>query len=315
MKRRSTAGFHSRYDFGLKLTSVPAVRLYVDRLEEESWFLHVGHVTDRGRWKTEPHAHPLYGQMIFVHTGRGTLNLEGRHYRFEGPCMLLLPPNCVHGLDYEVDVERWVVTIEVAYLKQINSRLHEFIALWAVPRTIALPIRSGEEPEFCRLVKALKREAESSAIGHRVAMEAIYTNLQLLLVRERGLENLIGDTAARSDVRKVERFRHLVDEHFREHWPLKEYALKMGVSLTQLRAACASTPEKSPTKMIHSRIISEAKRHLIFEEATVSEIAFGLGFADAAYFTHFFRREMGQTPTQFRIAAHDQSAHTQWLKI
>lgn len=80
----------------------------------------------------------------------------------------------------------------------------------------------------------------------------------------------------------------------------------MAVSLVQLRAACASAAEQSPTKMIHARIITEAKRNLIFGDMSVEQIAFGLGFADAAYFTRFFRREVGQAPSQFRVAARQQ---------
>jgi AraC family transcriptional activator of pobA len=39
---------------------------------------------------------------------------------------------------------------------------------------------------------------------------------------------------------------------------------------------------------------------------SVEQIAFGLGFADAAYFTRFFRREVAQAPSQFRAAARQQ---------
>jgi AraC family transcriptional activator of pobA len=75
------------------------------------------------------------------------------------------------------------------------------------------------------------------------------------------------------------------------------------VSLVQLRAACAAATGQSPTKMIHARIITEAKRNLIFGDMTMEQIAYWLGFTDAAYFTRFFRKEVGQTPSQFRIAA------------
>ena len=84
----------------------------------------------------------------------------------------------------------------------------------------------------------------------------------------------------------------------------------MAISLVQLRAACSSATEQSPTKMIHARIITEAKRNLIFGEMSVEQIAFGLGFADAAYFTRFFRREVGQAPSQFRASARLQQPKT-----
>ncbi|QGZ65209.1 helix-turn-helix domain-containing protein [Paraburkholderia acidisoli] len=285
-----------------RLTAVPKVRLYVERPEEENWFVHVGHVTERGRWRTEPHAHPAYGQLIFVRNGRGVMNLEGRSVPFEAPCALLLPTECIHGLDYEIDVDRWVVTIEVSYLTQVNAKLHEFIALWSAPRMISLA-DAGKSNEFYTLIQRLKQEVESDAVGQVAGTEALLTMMLLSLAREAHLEQTVNDGTPRNDVRLVERFRKLIDEHYRSNLPLQDYASMLAVSLVQLRAACASAAEKSPTKMIHARIITEAKRELIFGDMSVEQIAFWLGFADAAYFTRFFRREVGQAPSQFRMEA------------
>jgi AraC family transcriptional activator of pobA len=55
--------------------------------------------------------------------------------------------------------------------------------------------------------------------------------------------------------------------------------------------------------LIHARIITEAKRNLIFGDLSVEQIAFSLGFTDAAYFTRFFRREVGEVPSVFRVKA------------
>lgn len=293
------------------LTTVPKVRLYVERPEEEEkWFVNIGHVTDRGRWRTAPHAHPEYGQVIFVHSGRGVMNLEGSSVPFEGPCVLLLPTECVHGLDYEVDVDRWVVTIEVAYLTQVNGKLHEFIQLWASPRVIPLDSIAGAATEFFDVVRKLEQELAAKAFGHVVATEALLTSLFLMLVRGTELDQIDNDGVTRNEVRLADRFRELIDQHYRENLPLQEYTSMMAVSLVQLRAACAAATGQSPTKMIHARIITEAKRNLIFGEMSVEQIAFGLGFSDAAYFTRFFRKEVGQAPSQFRVTARDQPSRT-----
>ncbi|WP_253189776.1 helix-turn-helix domain-containing protein [Paraburkholderia fungorum] len=289
-----------------KRATVPKVRLYVEKPETKNWFVHVGHVTERGRWRTEPHAHPAYGQVIFVRSGRGVMNLEGSSVPFEGPCALLLPTECVHGLDYEIDVDRWVVTIEVSYLTQVNAKLREFISLWSLARMIPLSYSAEAGMEFYSLINSLKQEVESEAVGHVVGTQALLTSLLLMLVRETRLDQTSNEGAIRNDIRQVDRFRKLIDEHYRENLPLQDYASMMAVSLVQLRAACASASEQSPTKMIHARIITEAKRNLIFGDMSVEQIAFWLGFADAAYFTRFFRREVGQAPSQFRVAARQQ---------
>ncbi len=291
--------------------TVPKVRLYVERPEkQENWFVNIGHVTDRGRWRTELHAHPDYGQVIFVRSGRGEMNLEGRAVPFEGPCALLLPTEYVHGLHYEVDVDRWVVTIEVAYLTQVNARLPEFSQLWVSPRTIPLAHEPEAATEVYSLIRKLEQEVDSRMVGHVVGTEALLTSLLLMLVRRTHLEQIDSEGATRNETRLADRFRDLIDQHYRQHLQLQNYASMMAVSLAQLRAACAASAGQSPTKMIHARIITEAKRNLIFGDMSMEQIAYWLGFSDAAYFTRFFRKEVGQSPSQFRIAARDPTHHT-----
>lgn len=289
-------------------TTVPKVRLYVERPEkDESWFVNVGHVTDRGRWTTDAHAHPDYGQVIFVRSGRGAVNLEGRSVPFEGPCVLLLPTETVHGMRYDMDVDRWVVTVDVTYLKQVNARLPEFGRLWAVPLTIALAQEMETAQQIFAIISHLAQEIETKPSGHVVATEALLTMLLLILVRRSHLNQVIPeDGPSPKEARLVERFREFIEQHYRQHLQLQNYASMLAVSLVQLRTACASVAGQSPTKMIHARLITEAKRHLIFGDMSMEQIAFGLGFSDAAYFTRFFRKEVGQSPSQFRITARHQ---------
>ena len=288
--------------------TVPKVRLYVERAEtEESWFVNVGHVTDRGRWKTDVHAHPDYGQIIFVRSGSGAVNLEGRSVPFEGPCVLLLPTDTVHGMRYDMDVDRWVVTIDVTYLKQINARLPEFGRLWTVPLTVPLADEPETAQQMFAIIAQLVQEIANKPSGHVVGTEALLTLLLLMLVRRSHLNQVIPDEGpSPKESRLIERFRELIEQHYRQHLQLQNYASMLAVSLVQLRAACASVAEQSPTKMIHARLITEAKRHLIFGDMSMEQIAFGLGFSDAAYFTRFFRKEVGQSPSQFRITARHQ---------
>lgn len=54
--------------------------------------------------------------------------------------------------------------------------------------------------------------------------------------------------------------------------------------------------------VLHQRLLLEAQRDLTYTSLSVKQIAWSLGFADAAYFTRFFQRLAGRTPTQWRSA-------------
>lgn len=289
-------------------TPVPRVRLYVEKPEtkQDAWFVNVGHVTEGGRRKTAPHAHPAYGQVIFVRNGRGLLNLEGTSVAFEAPCALLVPHDCVHGLDYEIDVDRWVVTIEETYLSQVNAKLPEFIQLWAEPRVVPLSYDPDASSEFYHVIRRLEQEIRSKMIGHVAGTEALLTAILLTLVRGLRLDQIDKDGATRQAIRLADRFRDLIHKHYRENLRLQDYASRMAVSPTQLRTACLAATGLSPIKLIHARIVMEAKRNLIFGNMSIEQIAYSLGFVDAAYFTRFFRKEVGLSPGQFRSASREQ---------
>ena len=68
----------------------------------------------------------------------------------------------------------------------------------------------------------------------------------------------------------------------------------------QLRSACKTTLGLSPLAILHDRIVAEAKRSLIYTTMSIADIGYALGFEDAAYFTRFFTRLLGVTPTKFR---------------
>ncbi len=293
-------------------TNAPKVRLYVEHPEKpEDWLVNIGHVTDRGRWRTEPHSHPDYGQVIFVRRGRGEMNLDGQNVPFEGPCALVLPTECVHGLNYEIDADRWVVTIDVSYLAQLNARLPEFLKLWAGPRTIPLANDFEAATELYNQIRRIEQEIESKSAGHVVGTEALLTSLLLMLIRKGNFETIDGEDATHNETKLVDRFRELIDKHYRQNLQVNNYASLMAVSMVQLRAACDSATGHSPTKLIHARVVTEAKRSLIFGDMSVEQIAYWLGFSDAAYFARFFRKEVGQSPSQFRATSRRQQDHAE----
>lgn len=59
---------------------------------------------------------------------------------------------------------------------------------------------------------------------------------------------------------------------------------------------------RSALEVVHDRLLLEAKRDLIYTSMTVKEVSNALCFSDPAYFTRFFARNAGLSPTAFRDA-------------
>ncbi len=101
-------------------------------------------------------------------------------------------------------------------------------------------------------------------------------------------------------IETVRKFNFLVDLNFREKRKVSDYAEMLFKSPKTLSNLFAIYNQKSPQQVIHERLALEAKRLLQYSDKQNQEIAFELGFNDAAHFSKFFKKMTGDTPTNFR---------------
>jgi len=59
----------------------------------------------------------------------------------------------------------------------------------------------------------------------------------------------------------------------------------------------------SSQDVVNARILHEAQRELVYSGDGIKQVANLVGFVDEAYFTRFFRKHMGLTPSEFRVRA------------
>jgi AraC-like DNA-binding protein len=77
-------------------------------------------------------------------------------------------------------------------------------------------------------------------------------------------------------------------------------AARLGVTPTHLTRSCNAACGRSAHEILADRIFFEARRLLRDTRMPVQEVAAGLGFRSAAYFTRAFQKVTGETPTAFR---------------
>ena len=79
-----------------------------------------------------------------------------------------------------------------------------------------------------------------------------------------------------------------------------DYAGQLAVHVNHLNRVLKETTGHTTSTLIGSRVAQEAKILLKQTSWTISEIADSLGFADAAHFCNFFKRQTSLTPGDFR---------------
>ncbi|RAV31024.1 AraC family transcriptional regulator [Sinomicrobium soli] len=98
----------------------------------------------------------------------------------------------------------------------------------------------------------------------------------------------------------IRRFALLVELHFRQQHEVRFYAESLNKSAKTLSNLFALYGQPSPSKIIHDRIVLEARRLFLYTDKSAKEVSFELGFANPEYFSRFFKSKTGNSITVFK---------------
>jgi AraC family transcriptional activator of pobA len=249
-------------------------------------------------WEIRPHRHEALFQVFHVESGTAEIVLDGQRHHLRGPGVITISALAVHGFHWTSDVRGTVFTILESHLRQLLA--HEDGLRDAVLQTRCAPLPSAHRRGVQQAVVALSAEYAQHAPWRATAVDAAMTRLFVTLGRSLpsalAKETGVGDRA----VAHVQRLRTLVDERFREQPTLGQFAAEIGITTTQLNRACRAVLGHPALAVLHARICLEAQRELAYTTLSIKHIAYKLGFTDAGYFTRFFERETGSTPSAWR---------------
>jgi AraC family transcriptional activator of pobA len=282
---------------------IPRFFLYGDDSPAGSWFVNVEPLAKRcseTNWYIAPHSHPHFTQIVLVRSGSGVMMADGETYAFDSPAVLIVPVHVVHGFQYAKDSDGWVLTLSETYQRTLLSRAPEFETVWKRSRVLGLIHSPKAFHILNEALLQLDRELDEGATGAVVAAEAYVATILVSLLREAGQENDSPAPSPRGHGAIVAQFKDMIERRYREGWQLARFAEELNISQAALRAACMNVTGETPVKLVHDRVIVEAKRNLVYTDMTVSQIAYWLGFEDPSYFSRFFTKQTGERPAAYR---------------
>lgn len=113
-------------------------------------------------------------------------------------------------------------------------------------------------------------------------------------------QHLLSENDQQSDVQFLRKFSKLVEQHYKTHHTVADYAEMLFLTPKNLSKKIGLLSKDTPNDIIKNRIILESKRLLAHTAMTVKEIAFSLNYEDDAYFIRFFTKNTGISPLSFR---------------
>jgi AraC family transcriptional activator of pobA len=153
------------------------------------------------------------------------------------------------------------------------------------------------------VVKLMYEEFARADYSKMVISSLLYVFFEVL--QRRYFDQQDNHVPIGSHVMVFDKFRSLVDMHFREQHQLKFYGSEICVTPHYLNEAVKKAAGKTASEFIKDRIVLEAKRMLVQSHIPIGQIADELGFQDFSYFSRHFKKNNDLSPEQYRKAMLD----------
>ncbi len=289
------------------VSALPLFHLYGDPPDDHAFdFIHVETVASRSSlhdWTIRAHRHRNLFQILLIERGGGEMTFEAARLPFAAPAAILVPAAIAHGFRFEPNVTAgWVLSFTedaaLALADRAGEALSRLRALAAHP---IVPIADDtERSRLSALCTELFEEGSLAREGYRMAMRSLLALIAVGVARLAASRARTGSVTLQPADATVAQLRALVDEFFRGEHQLGFYAEKLGMTVDRLNDHVKRATGVTAGHLIRQRLLTEAKRQLVFTTQPIQDIAQELAFSDPSHFARFFRIHTGTTPHEFR---------------
>lgn len=275
---------HSTYTLDIEILSVKDLR---NRIAENQFRL----------------AHQIdFFMLALITKGACTHVIDYQPVQCKKGMLLLLQPGQAQQFDARLGWDGWIVIFRPEFLALFSSDRLRNDALAETVKNLPshLKLEASIFTVFDKTL-ALMRSDTKHSDATWMLNALLRFQLQSLLMRVflESQNNVVGEhTGFVSERFSI--FRRLVEENFKKQHQVSYYAEQMGCNAKSLTRSTLDAIGLSAKDFISTRINLEAKRLLTHTTLSVTVISDQLGFDESTNFTKFFKREVEQSPSDFR---------------
>ncbi len=240
--------------------------------------------------------------QVLLFKGKGTITVDFIDYNFDGKTVVFTSPYQhlsikatkefnikkidFHGDFYCIEYHKKEVACNGLLFNNIYS--HPLISL-----------NQETFDELSNLVNKLTYEIDNKSPYSDPILKA-YLQLILAIGSKIKSYELEYTSAIPQTHPTIEKFKNLLEESFINQRSTAFYANELALSSSVFTKRCKLVYGKTPSQLIQERVILEAKKLIHLTHKSFKEIAFLLNFEDEHYFSRYFKKNTGITPTLFR---------------
>ena len=211
----------------------------------------------------------------------------------------MLQPGQIHNWKLSDDIDGYIVfySQETYNLHFGNKKIEDYSFYQSVKSNPELIYEEDELQDIEVYFHLMKKESELVKSKQKEAILNLLDLINIQISRKYSPEN---NHKTPIYNHKINQFEKLIDIYFKSEKSPSFYASKMNITLKHLNRICKTILNKTATELITERVILEAKRLLINQNKSIGQIADELNYENYSYFAKLFKKETGNSPSEFR---------------
>ncbi|MCT8335369.1 helix-turn-helix domain-containing protein [Leptospira sp. 85282-16] len=247
-----------------------------------------------------------FSTLILIRKGKGHIEIDSKKYTIEDFGILYLPYYVSHRGVWTDVTDGLVIQFYDSFLTRKNEfPANRFSFFLNTKSPIVVNIKD------CTIVwgiikflkKELKLEDKSEKGIIRNLSELLFLYLNRYIQKDQKLIPIKSN-------RTVYDFFQLLNSSQGEIRSVNHFASQLGITPGHLSDTVKELTGKSASDFIKENVIRRAIRLLENTDERISDIASQLNFQDSAYFTRFFKKKTGLSPSEFRKNRNPTFVHT-----
>jgi AraC family transcriptional regulator, transcriptional activator of pobA len=233
--------------------------------------------------------------------GRGSYDFDKGSLMFTAPGQVIAA-----GPDVRVD-EGWALFVhpDLIHGTGLGQKIHRY-SFFNYEVNEALHISEDEHSVLKDCTDRIQREYSQNIDKHSQGL--IVNNIELLLNYCTRFYERQFFTRGRVSTDTVQQFEKLLKDYFSPDTLIEAglpnvtwFASRLHLSPNYLSDLLQKFTGKTTLEHIHLELIDRAKSLLWSSDASISEIAYKLGFEHASHFTRLFKTKTGKSPSEYRL--------------
>lgn len=233
--------------------------------------------------------------------GSAEFVMQGEHRRLsKDQIFCIMPGHTVSIISLSPDFTTHYATISQPFVKDITSRFPNvmFECLIANPTMNMTQVAMDEAMRYFDLIES-KMTEKGNLFQKDIIFNIMYSyTLDLYNMINRNLPNLpLGKTATESI---FDRFTLIVHLHEKENRSVAFYADELNISAKHLSKVVKKIKGISAKQWLNEHLVFELKHLLVGTQMSIQEISDAYAFSSPDAMHHFFKKEVGLSPSDFR---------------